>query len=132
MPFEITQGEIEYQAAQLLTGKTYKVFLATAGSLTGNSTIAEWEAAELASANGYAPVTGTVGTGSFNSTTGRFEAPVVSGGFGPATGTGFEYTAMVVKLEGRTKPYALNLFSTPVNVAAGQSKGFNITLGVRP
>lgn len=132
MAFEITPGELEYQAAQVLTGKTYKVFLAVTGSLNESSTITEWEAAELATSNGYAAVTGTIGSGSYNGTSGRFEAPVISGTFGPATGPGFQYSAIVVKLQGRSKPYALNLYPTLVTVAAGASKGFNLTLGVRP
>ena len=132
MAFVITQGELEYEAGLLLTGKTYKVFLATTGSLTIASTLSAWEAAELAITAGYAAVTGTVGTGSYNATTGRFEAPVITGQFGPATGAGFTFDAMVIKLPSRTKPYAVNLYSTPVTLAAGQSRGFSITLGVKP
>lgn len=131
MPFVITQGEIEYQAGQVLTGKTYKVFLATTGSLTAASNISAWENAELATVRGYAPLTGTVGSGSYNATTERFEAPKITGTFGPATGAGFTYDAVVVKLQGRTKAYAVNILSVPVTLSAGQSRGFEITLGVK-
>ena len=132
MAFVITQGELEYEAGLVLTGKTYKVFLATTGSLTVASTLSAWEAVELAATAGYVAVTGTVGTGSYNATTGRFEAPVITGQFGPATGAGFTFDAMVIKLPSRTKPYAVNLYSSPVTLAAGQSRGFSITLGVKP
>jgi hypothetical protein len=132
MPFVITQGELEYEAGLVLTGKAYKVFLATTGSLTLTSTLTAWEAAELATSAGYAAVTGTVGTGSYNGTTGRFEAPVITGQFGPATGAGFTFDAMVIKLASRTKPYAVNLYASPITLAAGQSRAFSITLGVKP
>jgi hypothetical protein len=132
MPFVITQGELEYEAGLVLTGKAYKVFLATTGSLTIASTLSAWEAAELATSAGYAAITGTVGTGSYNTTTGRFEAPVITGQFGPATGAGFTFDAMVIKLPSRSKPYAVNLYSSPVTLAAGQSRAFAITLGVKP
>ena len=132
MAFVVTQGELEYEAGLVLTGLTYKVFLATTGSLTVASTLSDWEAAELAATGGYVAVTGTVGTGSYNATTGRFEAPVITGQFGPATGAGFTFDAMVIKLPSRTKPYAVNLYSSPVTLAAGQSRGFSIALGIKP
>lgn len=131
MPFVITQGEIEYQAGQVLTGKTYKVFLATTGSLTAASDVSAWEAAELPAVYGYTALTGTVGTGSYSTANGRFEAPKISGTFGPATGAGFTYDAIVVKLQGRTKAYAVNILAVPVTLASGQSRGFELTLGVR-
>ena len=130
MPFVITQGELTYEAGLILTG-AYKVFLATKGSLTIASTLSAWEAAELASANGYAAVTGTVGASTFNSTTGRMEAPVLTGQFS-ATGAGYTFDAMVVKLASRTAPYAVNIYDVPIVLSAGQSRGFNITLGIKP
>mgnify|MGYP006267149507 CR=1 FL=1 len=131
MPFVLTQGELAYEAGLVLTGVAYKVFLATTGSLTVTSTLAQWEAAELASSGGYSAVTGTVGSGSYNGTNLRFEAPVISGQFGPATGVGFTFDAMIIKLANRTAPYAVNLYSTPITLASGQSRGFQITLGVK-
>lgn len=133
MPFTITPGELEFEHDLVLEGQTYKVFAATTGSLTVASSLALWEAAELAATNGYAPVTGTVGTGAINSSTGRWESPVLSGQFGPATGAGFQYDAVIIKIGStRTKPYAVNLLPSPVVLAAGQSRGFNITLGIKP
>lgn len=133
MPFQITPGELEFEHDLVLEGQTYKVFAATTGSLTIASSLALWEAAELAATNGYAAVTGTVGTGSLNSTTGRWESPVLSGQFGPATGAGFQYDAVIIKIgSSRTMPYAVNLLSSPIVLAAGQSRGFNITLGIKP
>lgn len=131
MTFEITKGELEYQASQVFAGKTFKVFLANTGVLTSESTISQWEQNELASAYGYSAVTGTVGSGAFNNTTLRFEMPVISGTFGPASGIGFTYDAIVVKLQGRSKPYAVNLLANPVSLAAGQSRGFSIKLGIK-
>lgn len=130
MAFQITQAELAYQGTQSLEGKTYKVFLATVGSLTVSSTIAEWEAAEIASSNGYTAATGTVGAGSYNSTTNRYEQPVITGTF-TATGSGFTYGAIVVKLSGRTHPYAVNILASPVTLASGQSRGFNLTIGTK-
>jgi len=133
MPFQITPGELEFEHDLVLEGQTYKVFAATTGSLTIASSLSLWEAAELAATNGYAPVTGTVGTGSLNSTTGRWESPVLSGQFGPATGAGFQYDAVIIKIgSSRTMPYAVNLLNSPIVLAAGQSRGFNITLGIKP
>jgi hypothetical protein len=133
MSFVITQGELEFQSGLILNGQTYKVFLATKGSLTIASTIANWESAELATSNGYAAVTGTIGTGVYNSTNGRVEAPVITGQFGPASGAGFTFDAMVIKIgTTRTKPYAVRLYETSQTLAAGQSRGFNITLGMKP
>jgi hypothetical protein len=133
MSFTITQGELEFQAGLLLTGQAYKVFLATTGTLTIASTIAQWETAELAATNGYAAVTGTVGTAVFNPANGRVEAPVIVGQFGPATGAGFQFDAMIIKLgTTRTKPYAARLYPVPQLLASGQSRGFNITLGSKP
>jgi hypothetical protein len=131
MAWEITQGEIEYQAAQVLTGKTYKVFLAVAGNLTVASNVSAWEAAELETVRGYTPLTGTVGSGSYSSANNRFEAPQIIGAFGPATGIGFTYDAVVIKLQGRTNAYAVNLLGTPVTLSAGQSRGFQFTLGIK-
>lgn len=133
MSFTITQGELEFQAGLVLNGQSYKVFLATTGVLTAASTISAWEAAELAATNGYAAVTGTVGTGVFNATSGRVENPVIVGQFGPASSTGFEFDAMIIKLgTTRTKPYAVRLYPVPQLLASGQSRGFNITLGIKP
>ena len=132
MPFVITPGELEYEAGLVFVGKAYKVFLATKGSLTTASTLAQWEAAELSVANGYEAVTGTVAAGSVNVTTGRYEAPEIAGQFGPATSTGFTFDAMILKLANRTKPYAVNLFAVPITLSSGQSRGFSITLGMKP
>jgi hypothetical protein len=38
----------------------------------------------------------------------------------------------VVKLAGRTVPYAVNIYDVPITLSAGQSRGFNITLGIKP
>jgi hypothetical protein len=133
MSFTITRGELEYQAGLLLTGQAYKVFLATAGTLTIASTIAQWEAAELAATNGYAAITGTVGTAVFSPANGRVEAPVITGQFGPATGVGFQFDAMIIKLGTvRTRPYAVRLYPVPQLLASNQARGFRITLGSKP
>lgn len=133
MSFVITTGELEYEHGLVLAGQSFKVFAATTGSLTAASTLAAWEAAELASTGGYAAVTGTVGSGSLNATTGRWESPVLSGQFGPATGAGFQYDAVIIKVGSvRTKPYAISLLPFPVVISAGQSRGFQFTIGIRP
>jgi hypothetical protein len=133
MSFVITQGELEFQSGLILNGQTYKVFLSTKGALTIASTISAWEAAELASAGGYAAVTGTIGNGVYNGTNGRVEAPVITGQFGPASGAGITFDAMLIKIgTTRTKPYAVRLYDVPQVLAAGQSRGFNITLGIKP
>lgn len=133
MTFVITPGELEFEHGLILNGQSYKVFAATIGSLTIASTISAWEAAELASSNGYAAVTGTVSSGSLNNNTGRWESPVISGQFGPATGVGFQYDAVIVKIGStRTKPYAVNLLTEPIVLAAGQTRGFQFTLAIRP
>lgn len=133
MSFTITQGELEFQSGLILNGQSYKVFLVTKGVLTIASTISAWEAAELASANGYAAVTGTIGNGVFSPSNGRVESPVITGQFGPASGAGIEFDAMVIKIgTTRTNPYAVRLYDVPQVLAAGQSRGFNITLGIKP
>jgi hypothetical protein len=133
MSFVITQGELEFQSGLLLNGQTYRVFLATTGSLTLASTLTAWEAAKLASANGYADVTGTIGTGVYNATTLRVDAPVITGQFGPASGAGFTFDAMVIKIgTTRTRPYAIRLYDVPQLLSAGQSRGFAFTLGIKP
>jgi hypothetical protein len=133
MSFVITRGELEFQSGLLLNGQTYKVFLATTGSLTVTSTISEWETAELEEENGYEPYTGTIGTGVYNATTLRVDAPVITGQFGPASGAGFTFDAMVIKIgTTRTRPYAIRLYDVPQLLSAGQSRGFAITLGVKP
>lgn len=133
MAFQITPGEIEYEHGLVLASQSYKVFCATTGSLTIASTVAQWEAAEIAANGGYVAATGTIAAGSLNSTTGRWESPVISGQFGPATGAGFQFDAMIVKIgTARTKPYAVQLFSTPIVLAAGQARGFQFTFAIRP
>jgi len=133
MSFVTPQGELEFQSGLILDGQTYRVFLATTGSLTLASTLTAWEAAKLASANGYADVTGTVGNGVYNTTNGRVESPVITGQFGPATGAGFTFDAMIIKIgTTRTRPYAVRLYEVPQVLAAGQSRAFNITLGIKP
>lgn len=132
MTFVITPGELEFEHGLVLNGQSYKVFAAITGSLTIASTVSAWEAAELASSNGYAAVTGTVSAGSLNNSTGRWESPVISGQFGPATGSGFQYDAVIVKIgSSRTKPYAVNLLTEPIVLAAGQVRGFQFTLALR-
>lgn len=130
MAFVITQGELLYQSDTVLVGKAYKIFLANRGSLTEASPITSWEANEVTVANGYAAITGTVGTGSYNAATQRYEAPVITGTFGPATGIGFTFDTMVIKLAGRTLAYAINQYALPVTLAAGQTRGFTLTLAV--
>jgi hypothetical protein len=133
MSFVITQGELEFQSGLILDGQTYKVFLATKGTLTIASTLSAWEAAELASTGGYAAVTGTIGNGVFNAGNGRVEAPVITGQFGPASGSGFSFDAMLIKIGStRTRPYAVRLYDVPQVLAAGQSRGFNLSLGIKP
>lgn len=133
MSFVIPQGELEFQSGLILNGQAYRVFLATTGSLTLASTLTAWEAAKLASANGYADVTGTVGNGVYNATNGRLESPLITGQFGPATGAGFTFDAMIIKIgTTRTRPYAVRLYEVPQVLAAGQSRAFNITLGIKP
>jgi len=133
MSFVITQGELEFQSGLILNGQTYRVFLATRGSLTVASTLSAWEAAELAATGGYAAVTGTIGNGVFNAANGRVEPPVITGQFGPATGAGFTFDAMIIKIgTTRTRPYAVRLYEVPQVLAAGQSRAFNITLGIKP
>lgn len=133
MPFVITPGELEFEHGLVLAGQTFKVFAATTGSLTVSSTLAAWTAAELASTGGYAAVTGTVGSGSLNATTGQWESPTITGQFGPATGAGFQYDAVIIKIgTSRTKPYAVNILDVPIVLAAGQTRGFQYTLGIKP
>jgi hypothetical protein len=133
MSFVLTQGELEFQSGLILNGQSYKVFLATKGVLTLASTLSAWEAAELAATGGYAAVTGTVGNGVYNSTNNRVQSPVITGQFGPASGAGIEFDAMVIKIGTiRTRPYAVRLYDVPQVLAAGQSRGFNITLGIKP
>jgi hypothetical protein len=133
MSFIITQGELLFQSGLALNGQTYKVFLANSDTLTVASTIAEWESAELAAVNGYTAATGTIGTGVYNSGTLRVEPPAITGQFGPASGSGISFNAMIIKIgTTRTRPYAVRLYEVPQLLAAGQSRGFSITLGVRP
>lgn len=133
MSFVITRGELEFQSGLLLNGQAYKVFLATTGSLTVTSTITDWEGAELEEENGYEPITGTIGTGVYNVTTLRVDAPVITGQFGPASGAGFTFDAMIIKIGAtRTRPYAIRLYDVPQLLSAGQSRGFAVTLGVKP
>jgi hypothetical protein len=133
MSFVITQGELEFQSGLILDGQAYKVFLATKGSLTVFSTLTDWEAAELAAIGGYVPATGTIGTGVYNVSSNRVEAPVINGQFGPASGAGFTFDSMVIKIGStRTRPYAVQLYEAPQVLAAGQSRGFNLSLGIKP
>jgi hypothetical protein len=58
---------------------------------------------------------------------------VITGQFGPASGAGITFDAMVIKIgTTRTKPYSIRLYEVPQVLAAGQSRGFNITLGIKP
>jgi hypothetical protein len=133
MSFVITQGELEFQHGLLLNGQSYKVFLATKGSLTIASTVAQWEAVELAAAGGYQAVTGSIAAGTFNATTGRVESTPLTGQFGPASGAGFSFDAMIIKVgTTRTKPYAVRLYDAPQVLASGQTRGFSITIGTKP
>jgi hypothetical protein len=133
MSFVVTQGELEFQSSLILNGQSYKVFLANRGSLTIGSTLTAWEAVELTADGGYVAVTGTIGTGVFNTSSGRVETPVITGQFGPASGSGITFDSMLIKIgTTRTRPYAVRLYDVPQVLAAGQSRGFNFTLGVKP
>jgi hypothetical protein len=138
MSFIITQGELLFQSGLVLNGQSYKIFLANRfvagiGTSTISSILQEWEAKELDEVNGYVPATGAIGSGVFSTNNGRVEVPVITGQFGPATGAGFQFDAMIVKIGTvRTFPYAVRLYDVPQVLAAGQSRGFNITLGTKP
>jgi len=130
MAFQVTQGELAYEAGIVLTG-AYKVFAAARGVLTEASTLAQWEAVEIPAANGYAPITGTLGAAVLNLSNGRYEAPTITGQFS-ATGAGYMFDTIVVKLAGgRTFPYALKIYSVPVTLSASQAQTFNFVFGIK-
>lgn len=122
----VTPGELEFIYVYAFAGKAYKIFAATKGSLTINSTLAEWEAAELPTTNGYLPITGTIGSGTYNATTGKFTAPTIAGQF-KGSGAGFTYDAVVIKVAGRTKPHSVDILDVPVVLAASQAKLYEQT-----
>lgn len=122
----ISAKELQRQAALVFQGKAYKLFLATKGALTSESTAALWEAAEV-SGGGYAAVTGTIGTGSYNSGTGRYELPALTGSF-TATGGGFTYDTVCLKIGTELYLHSIAVESPTIVMAAGQSKAYTLTL----
>ena len=131
MPFEVTPKEVEYQVAQTLLGKSYKIYLSNSASLTLDATSAQWAATELSATNGYAAVTGTIGTsGTYNSTLKSFETAQINAIFTATTGP-INFRAVIIELTGgvsRTYPYAVNIFSSQQTIAAGVSLPFGIQL----
>ena len=122
----ISQRELARQAAEAFEGQTFKLFLATQGSLTAESDLTAWEAAEV-SGNGYAAITGTIGTGSYSTTNARYELPAISGTF-TATGSGFTYDTVVLAIGSATGVHSINVESPSITLAASQSKSYTLTL----
>lgn len=122
----ISAKELERQAKAVFEGKAYKLFLATQGALTPESTAALWEAAE-ATGGGYAAATGTIGAGSYNTGTARYELPVITGAF-TATGGGFTYDTVCLKIGAELYLHSIAVESPSIVMAAGQSKSYTLTL----
>lgn len=130
MNVSATPGELEYLYAQTLLGKAYKIFAASSDTLTINSTLSDWEAAELPSVNGYLAATGTIGSGTYDANTGKFAGAKIQFQF-KGTGAGFQYNALIIKVAGRTKPRAVQLYDVPIVLAAGQAKGHEYTFSFK-
>ena len=122
----VSTKELERQAKLVFEGKTYKIFLATKGALTVDSTRTAWEAVEV-SGGGYAAATGTVPAGTYNTGNGRYEMPAISGTF-TATGGGFSYDTVCLVVDGSAYLHSIMVESPAITLAAGQSKSYNLTL----
>lgn len=125
MALTVTPKELERQAVAAFQGKAWRVFLALrqGTSLGLTSTIAAWTAEKVPTANGYADVTGTVGTGTYNNSTAAFELPALVATFS-ATGAGYSYDSIIVQIDNSTFPHSVELLTTPIALAAGQSKTY--------
>jgi hypothetical protein len=130
-----------YEAGRLFAnnyaGKKVRLCLAvTSGSPGLTSTTAQWDAAEL-SGNGYARAEWTVPSGSYSGTTERFEVAAHLAQFtASAGGTGLSWDSIYLvigTISGSTVTwntgvsFVLNEDAT-VNLAAGESHGYNVTL----
>lgn len=122
----ISQKELERQAKAVFEGKNYKLFLATKGALTAESTTAAWEAVEV-TGNGYAAVTGSVGVGAWSTVNGRYELPSINGTF-TATGAGFTYDTICLVIDGSANLHSINVEAPAITLAGGQSKSYTLTL----
>ena len=123
MALTVTPKELERQAVEAFQGKSWRVFLALrqGTGLDLTSTIAAWTAEKVPTANGYTDVTGTVGTGAYNGTTAAYELPALESTF-TATGAGYSYDSIIVQIDNSTYPHSVELLTTPIALAAGQSK----------
>jgi hypothetical protein len=126
MPLTVTPKELERQAVAAFQGKAWRVFLALrqGTSLDITSSISAWTAEKVPTANGYADVTGTVGTGTYNGTTAAYELPALVATF-TATGAGYSYDSIIVQIDNSTYPHSVELLTTPIALAAGQSKTYS-------
>ena len=135
MPFAVTPKEAEYQAAQNLVGKSFKIYLSNSSTLTIDSTSAQWAATELAASNGYAAVTGTIAAATYNATLKQYETAQINGIFTASSGgAGIVFRAVIIDLSGgspRTHPYAVNTYISDQTIVAGTSRSFGIQLSTR-
>jgi hypothetical protein len=122
----ISTKELERQAKLVFEGQTYKLFLATKGALTVDSTRAAWEAVEV-SGSGYVAATGTVPAGSYSTGNGRYEMPSIRGTF-TAAGGGFTYDTVCLAIGGSAFLHSVLTESPLITLAAGQSKSYTLTL----
>jgi hypothetical protein len=131
-----------YEAGRLFAndyaGKKARLCLAVAssGSPGLTSTTAQWDAAEL-SGNGYARAEWTIPSGAYNGTTERFQADAQLAEFtASAGGAGLTWNSVYLvigTISGSTVTWNTGVSfvlteSPSVTMAAGETRGYNVTL----
>lgn len=123
----ISTKELKRQAALAFEGKTLKVMLCsiTVETYDAESTVANWQSVEN-SGNGYTRYSSVIPTGAYNSQLGVYEIPNIAVSF-TAT-NGYSFNRVILYIDGESYVHSVITESPGVNILAGQTQTYVISL----
>lgn len=125
----VSREELKRIAQLAYEGETLKVMLCNIGitSYNAENTVTEWQSVEI-TGTGYVRYSEVIGTGAYNTTTGRYELPAIQAEFTSTDITPWDYTTVVLYIDGSTYPHSILTESPNVLVAEGQTITYQLTL----
>lgn len=125
---QLSTKELQRQAQLAFEGQTIKVMLCNQGATTytAESTVANWQSIEV-TGPGYTRYSATIGTGSYSTTVAAYVLPDINAGF-TCTSTPWNYTHIVIYIDGQTYPHSVIRENPTISLAAGQSQTYRLTL----
>ena len=125
---EISQKELERQAALCFEGETLKVMLCEVGSsgYTALSTVANWQSVEIAD-TGYVRGSEVIATGAWDAIEGAYVIPDIDVTFTAGAG-GIQYDRVIIYVDGATYIHSMLTENPFIALADGQSKPYRLSL----